>query len=74
MAGWRSKNPSKCPFCRKVYKQKERVNYKLRQAIEEIRIKCSFCSIEFNYGDTKAHSESCKGLNYTCPNEGCGQS
>jgi hypothetical protein len=72
MQEWLQKNPNRCPICRKQYKQKKKVNYKLKQAIEEIQLQCGFCSASFNYGDIATHRSVCPGLNYTCPNEGCG--
>ena len=70
--GWLDKNGGKCPNCRGAYKQKPKVNYKLKQVIEEIKFACLCCDQQFNYGDAAKHQQVCPGLNFVCPNEGCG--
>lgn len=40
---WLAKNQDCCPACRGQFKKKNKVNYKVRQAVEEIIIKCEFC-------------------------------
>jgi hypothetical protein len=54
-----------------VYKQKKRVDYQIKQAIEELTCECPYCSEEYNYGETAKHQKRCEGLNYACPNSCC---
>jgi hypothetical protein len=42
--------------------------------IERLMFKCEFCDVPFKYGEKRQHAESCKGLNFTCPNKGCNYS
>lgn len=46
----------------------------LKQMIERLMFKCEYCDVPFKYGETRQHAESCKGLNFTCPNKGCSYS
>jgi transcription elongation factor Elf1 len=54
--------------------KKNKVNYKIKQAIEEISFSCPFCNQEYTYGEQEKHTKSCLSISssYVCPNEGCG--
>jgi hypothetical protein len=63
-----------CLICREQTLIGSEQNIILRQTIERIMFKCYFCETSYKYGEAHKHAEACKGLNYTCPNDGCGHS
>jgi hypothetical protein len=57
--------------CDKEFK-KRKPYYVYKQQLEDIMFKCDYCNVTFRNADFASHADSCAGLNYKCPNEGCG--